>query len=109
MKVGTGADNLNSDDYRIELIPSGLAQEVIVAEHYLHRKAHCEQAYGLYAVGGNELRGVVMYGTPSSAPLRSGLAGPGHALNVIELTRLWVADTVARKRRIVPDRQHHPS
>ena len=37
-----------------------------------------------------------MYGTPSSAPLRKGLAGAEHAKNVVELTRLWVCDTVPR-------------
>ena len=40
--------------------------------------------------------GVVCYGTPSSAPLRTGLAGPEHADNVLELTRLWIDDDVPR-------------
>ena len=40
--------------------------------------------------------GVVCYGTPSSAPLRRGIAGDENASNVIELTRLWVNDSVPR-------------
>jgi hypothetical protein len=95
VRVGDQAENLSAADYRIERIATGLAQEVIVAEHYLHRKAPCEHAYGLYSPD-SKLCGVVMYGTPSSAPLRSGIAGPEHALNVIELTRLWVHDDVPR-------------
>jgi len=42
------------------------------------------------------LKGVVCYGTPSSAPLRKGIAGPEHSCNVAELTRLWVCDSVPR-------------
>ena len=39
---------------------------VIVREHYLHRKAPCSVAFGLFL--GDDLKGVVCYGTPSSAP-----------------------------------------
>lgn len=68
--------------------------DVVVREHYLHRKAPCSIAFGLFR--GEELKGVICYGTPSSAPLRSGIAGPENAINVIELTRLWVCDSVPR-------------
>lgn len=37
-----------------------------------------------------------MYGTPSAAALRAGIAGEDEALNVIELTRLWVDDDAPR-------------
>lgn len=68
--------------------------EVVVRHHYLHRRCPCSVAFGLFL--GDALKGVVCYGTPSSAPLRSGLAGPEHAMNVVELTRLWVCDSVPR-------------
>lgn len=68
--------------------------DVIVREHYLHRKAPCSIAFGLF--NQNTLAGVICYGTPSSAPLRSGLAGVENASNVVELTRLWVADNVPK-------------
>lgn len=67
---------------------------VIVERHYLHRRAPCERAFGLF--NGQKLVGVVCYGTPSSAPLRSGVCGPDEAMNVTELTRLWVSDEVGR-------------
>jgi len=82
------------ENYQIRQIDYATAMAVIVREHYLHRKAPCSVAFGLFL--GDELKGVVCYGTPSSAPLRSGIAGPEHACNVAELTRLWVCDSVPR-------------
>lgn len=80
--------------YTIRSIDYKTAMDVVVREHYLHRKCPCSVAFGLYLV--DELKGVVCYGTPSSAPLRGGIAGPANALNVVELTRLWVCDSVPR-------------
>lgn len=80
--------------YEIRQIDYKTAMAVIVREHYLHRKAPCTIAFGLFL--NEELKGVVCYGTPSSAPLRKGIAGPEHACNVVELTRLWVCDNVPR-------------
>jgi hypothetical protein len=78
-------------EWTVERIPNAMAQEVVVAHHYLHRKAPCSAAFGLFDLLGT-LRGVVMYGTPSSSSLRSGIAGQDEAFNVIELTRLWIDD-----------------
>jgi hypothetical protein len=72
-------------------IPTSLAQEVVIKNHYLHRKAPCSIAFGLFDETDN-LRGVVLYGTPSSSKLRSGIAGQDESFNVIELTRLWIDD-----------------
>lgn len=77
--------------WSVKQIDNYTAQLLVVQNHYLHRKAPCSTAFGLFD-SDNELRGVVMYGTPSSAPLRSGIAGKDNANNVIELTRLWVDD-----------------
>lgn len=82
------------ENYIIKQISYTKAMDVIVREHYLHRKAPCSIAFGLFL--GDLLKGVVCYGTPSSAPLRKGIAGTENALNVIELTRLWVCDSVPR-------------
>jgi hypothetical protein len=68
--------------------------DIIVANHYLHRKSPCSVAFGL--ILGDDIKGVVCYGTPSSAPLRRGIAGDAESCNVIELTRLWVCDSVPR-------------
>lgn len=81
-------------DYAIRQIDYKTAMDVIVREHYLHRKCPCTNAFGLFL--GDELKGVVVYGTPASSPLRVGIAGAGNANNVVELTRLWVCDSVPR-------------
>lgn len=82
------------ENYNIRQITNALAAEVVIEKHYLHRRPPCSIAFGLYL--GEELKGVICYGTPSSSPLRAGIAGIEQANNVIELTRLWVDDSVPR-------------
>ena len=81
-------------DFYIQPIDYKTAMDVVIEHHYLHRKAPCSVAFGLFF--GSILKGVVCYGTPSSAPLRRGIAGPENANNVVELTRLWVCDSVPK-------------
>lgn len=78
------------ETYSIKAISYRVAMEVIIKNHYLHRRAPCSIAFGLF--DGPIIIGVICYGTPSSAPLRSGICGPEESGNVIELTRLWVND-----------------
>ena len=78
----------------IKAIPHKAAQNIIVERHYLHRKAPCSYSWGLY--DNDEIVGVIMYGTPSSAPLRRGIAGDDEKDNVIELTRLWIDDKIGK-------------
>lgn len=82
--------------YHVESLSVSTAQSMVTEHHYLHRSASCSHAFGLIAPGGmvGEIVGVVMYGTPASAPVRSGVCGPDERFNVIELTRLWIADCV---------------
>lgn len=76
--------------------------------HYAKRDAPVSHAFGLYS--GHELCGVVTYGVPSSAPLRSGIAGPEHADKILELNRLcfvehadnWPSMLVGRSLRMLP-------
>ena len=82
------------EHYKIARISYKQAMDAVISNHYLHRKAPCSVAFGLFL--GDELKGVVCYGTPSSAPLRMGIAGKENASNVVELTRLWVCDSVPR-------------
>lgn len=82
------------EKYRVEPLSRKEATEIVIREHYLHRRAPCSVAFALVLEG--SVKGVVIYGTPSSAPLRRGIAGPEHILNVVELTRLWVCDSVPR-------------
>lgn len=53
-------------------------------------------AFGLFEKATLQIKGVVIYGVPAASPLRKGLAGPEEALNVYELTRLWIADDVPK-------------
>lgn len=82
--------------YEISEISKDKAQQMIVREHYLHRKAPCSQAFGLIDRETKDIKGVIMYGTPSSASLRKGICGEKHKDNVIELTRLWISDDVGK-------------
>jgi hypothetical protein len=101
--AGTGAvpvsrsvaiGSISKNQYEIRPIENSIAQDLVVKNRYLHRKAPCSFAFGLFEKETNDLMGVVMYGTPASAPLRKGICGPDEKDNVIELTRLWVSDEV---------------
>lgn len=80
------------DTYSIKEISYSTAMDVVVREHYLHRKCPCSFSWGIYHNDSGELFGVIVYGTPSSAPLRKGICGIEESSNVIELTRLWTRD-----------------
>lgn len=84
----------NLREYGIKPISYRMAMRVVVEKHYLHRRAPCSVAFGLF--DGESLKGVICYGTPSSAPLRAGICGVEEADNVIELTRLWVCDSIGK-------------
>jgi hypothetical protein len=82
------------EKFTVSPIDYKTAMAVIIEKHYLHRQCPCSFAFGLFEDG--NLMGVVIYGTPSSAPLRSGIAGLNNKDNVLELTRLWVDDAVPK-------------
>jgi hypothetical protein len=77
----------------IRPIEHKLAQRTIIDKHYLHRRAPCSFAFGLF-VGGH-LLGVCVFGTPASHHLCKSIcpSDPGKAL---ELNRLWLCDTLPR-------------
>lgn len=78
--------------YYIKQIDYKTAMDLVIKNHYLHRKAPCSFAFGLFSKITNNIIGVIVYGTPSSAPLRRGVCGEDEKDNVIELTRLWIED-----------------
>ena len=88
------------EDYYIAPLSYSEAMEMVIKNHYLHRKAPCEKAFGLFSkkvkspglFSDDRLCGCVIYGTPSSAPLRKGICGESESKNVLELTRLWIED-----------------
>jgi hypothetical protein len=75
----------------IEQIPSQVANRLVVANHYLHRKAPISFAYGLH--NGTELIGTVTFGTPPSRHLQKS-ACPSEPALVLELNRMWLDDAL---------------
>jgi len=87
-------DRFHKSNYTVKPISYALAMDIVTREHYLHRPAPCSVAFGLFDQ--DACVGVIVYGTPSSAPLRRGIAGDAYARHVVELTRLWCAPSVPR-------------
>lgn len=85
-----------SDLYSIERISYRLAMDLIIQNHYLHRKAPCSFAFGLFEIATQQCVGVVVYGVSASSTLLKGICGPEEASNVYELTRLWIDDSVPK-------------
>ena len=83
------------DTYTIKPISYKEAMDIVVANHYLHRRAPCSKAYGLIDKD-NNIKGVVVYGVPPSSTLLKGVCGEEEKHNVYELTRLWIDDSVAK-------------
>ena len=72
-----------------------MAMEVVIAKHYLHRKAPVSIAFGMFDLFG-AIVGVVTYGVPASSTLLKGVCGVDESKNVYELNRLWVDDDVPK-------------
>jgi len=87
---------LFKNNWKIIEISYKEAMDIVVEHHYLHRKCPCTHSYGLFNMSTEEIDGVIVYGTPSSSTLRAGICGKEEAKNVMELTRLWIADTVPK-------------
>lgn len=78
------------DIYAVRPIDGKLANKMVVENHYLHRRAQCMFAFGLFE--GEEIIGCVIWGKPASPWPCRGICGPDEADHVIELTRLWIDD-----------------
>lgn len=85
-----------AEDFRIEQIDYRQAMDIVIANHYLHRKASCSVAFGLFHKDDWQPVGVIVYGINASSTLLKGICGPEEAGNVYELTRLWIDDSVPR-------------
>lgn len=72
--------------YEIKKISRKQCEPFILGIHYARRWPSISYAFGLFA--NNELCGIITYGTPPSAPLRSGIAGDKYKTCVLELNRL---------------------
>lgn len=78
---------------RVERITSQEAMKLVVTNHYLHRKAPCSFAFGLFK--GPKLVGVVTFGTPPSRHLQKSVC-PSNPAVVVELNRLWTDDSLPK-------------
>ena len=52
------------NNWLVSAIDKNIACEIVVKNHYLHRKPNCVHSYGLYDKG--LLLGVIIYGIPAS-------------------------------------------
>lgn len=82
------------EGYEVRPIDYQTAMDVVIANHYLHRRCPCSKAYGLFE--GDELMGVVTYGVPCSSTLLKGICGEEEMHNVYELNRLWIHPDVPK-------------
>ena len=93
---------------KIKQITRSDCEPFILGIHYARRWPSISYAYGLY--DGNELVGVVTYGTPPSATLKRGIAGDEMKGDVLELNRLCLkynrfneaSQLIARSLKMLP-------
>lgn len=83
---------MNAHVYEVRPVKRLECAPFILDIHYARRWPSISHAFGLYR--DEELVGVVTYGTPPSAPLRNGIAGPQMAPYVLELNRLCLRDNL---------------
>jgi hypothetical protein len=83
-------------NYEVIELDYKTAIDLVIKNHYLHRKAPCSKAFGLLDLLQNKIVGVVIYGVSASSTLLRGVCGEQEAKNVYELTRLWIEDTVPK-------------
>lgn len=84
------------DKYCIKEIDYKKAMDLVIENHYLHRKCPCSHAFGLFEKETNKIYGVVVYGVSCSSTLLRGICGNDEMHNVYELNRLWVSDLVEK-------------
>lgn len=84
------------DKYYISEIPYKTAMDIVIKNHYLHRKCPCSRAYGLIEKNTGAIKGVITYGVSCSSTLLKGICGESEQHNVYELNRLWVSDDVEK-------------
>lgn len=94
----------------VERIGAAMATQLVVQNHYLHRRPPISFAFGLFEDGA--LMGCVTYGVPASRHLQMS-ACPTDPSLVLELNRLWLDDAlpgnseswfVSRTLRMLPAR-----
>jgi hypothetical protein len=93
--VQLGATASSLADYSLGPLSRDVAFDLVVKNHYLHRRTTFRRAFGMFDPRGNPV-GVIIFGIPSSFTLRCGICGPDESAHVVEITRLWVDDAVPK-------------
>lgn len=96
------------DGYSVQDIKNKEAHPFLLNIHYARRIPSISHAYGLF--NGDDLIGVVTYGTPPSSTLCRGVCGDSYQDKVLELNRLVLANNekneasrlVAASLRLLP-------
>lgn len=87
---------IEKKDFYIKEIEKNIANEIVVNNHYLHRRPQNKYSFGLFCKNTNKLVGVCIYGTPPNRSLQIGICGKDFANEVIELNRLWIDDCIGK-------------
>src|SRR5210317_600678 len=90
------------ENYSVEKISYEQTKPFLLEIHYAKRMPSISYAFGLF--NKNNLCGVITYGTPPSATLRKGLAGPQNIKNIIELNRLCLKNNKKNEASILVSR-----
>lgn len=77
----------------VQTIEKGIASEMVIKHHYLHRRPNISYCYGLFKDG--QLFGVCTFGIPASRHLQISACRSNPNM-VIELNRLWVCDSLPK-------------
>ena len=80
---------LQPKQLRIERVPRHIARGIIVENHYLHRMGIAHYAFGVFGPQ-REIVGAITFGPLASREAEGSL---GAGASVMELTRLWLADS----------------
>jgi hypothetical protein len=88
-------EHISKENFIVKPTDKQNAIQMIIKNHYLHRKCSCLYAFGLYDLFDN-LYGVCIFGMPASRFLQKGICGENEANHVMELTRLWIDDSVGK-------------
>lgn len=90
----------------IRQVEKGLAEEMIVKNHYSHKWSLCQIAYGIFHISDHESEffddkdekfiGCMVFGQPVGRSAAESISDLIKVDEVLELTRLWVADGYGR-------------
>lgn len=85
--------------YTVSRIEVKDTRDYLLNIHYAKRMPSISYAFGLFE--DDYFIGVITYGTPSSSPLRNGIAGEVNAHRILELNRLCLKENKKNEASIL--------